>query len=773
MCDRRVLAATLLLAMPLFPGRATSQRLDGPRVGEVTGTVWGIFQGGSRRLPEALIEVWAPGVRLTVAADSSGRYRVESLPAGRVRLRVTHAGHDPRRLEVIVPGGLGVQVDIELRARPLAMPALEVTAAVDPIAEPTPRDPRGAGVSLPEVEAVAVEGATGIAQSGLTEALRSLSGNDPADPTDVLFMRGSTTDLKLVLLDGAPVYTPFHVAGLLRAFEPAVLGGADLHVGGAPARFDGGLTSILDLRTRRPNAAAVHASGSIDLISATAAVNGPVGDRAGFLASARRLHDLGAAPLGSSPYGYQDALLSVHAEVASDHILKGTGFWNRESVVLDLPGALGRPSARLPDEAAWSNRAVSFRYEGRIGGLFLDAIAAAGDYEASLPLQPAGEAGKPLPDPLMASAANERVRTGLEVSRPGQMGVWRAGLGYERIISAYGAEVLGVTRPTLSTSGTAHTVGGYVDVTRTVAREFSVRAGLRADRFSGQSGGVRLAPRASVAWSFAPTALLTVAAGRYHQHARISDDRVEESLAGAAEGGLQVLSSASGAALHPVATADHVVVSLDQELGAETRLGLEGFWKEFTGVRPDQDQPIRSSGVDLRIQRRAGTVTGWLGYGLSWYWSAIELNGTNTEFAGRHLLSAGIDGPIRGAFGGEARVAYGAGIPYTSLPFRVDSESLDDPVAFQPDRPAEVLETASPLSGGPEDSFFRLDLEFHATLTPEWGGRSWTLRPYLRLLNALDRRDALFYAFEPWRQDGLTPLAERSIVPVLGLSWRF
>jgi hypothetical protein len=43
----------------------------------------------------------------------------------------------------------------------------------------------------------------------------------------------------------------------------------------------------------------------------------------------------------------------------------------------------------------------------------------------------------------------------------------------------------------------------------------------------------------------------------------------------------------------------------------------------------------------------------------------------------------------------------------------------------------------------------------------------------VRVLNALDRRDALFYAFQPWRSDALTPLAARPLVPVLGVAWRF
>ena len=73
----------------------------------------------------------------------------------------------------------------------------------------------------------------------------------------------------------------------------------------------------------------------------------------------------------------------------------------------------------------------------------------------------------------------------------------------------------------------------------------------------------------------------------------------------------------------------------------------------------------------------------------------------------------------------------------------------------------------------PLDDFLRLDLELYAVFHPDWGGGSWRVRPYLRLLNALDRRDALFYTYQPWRSDAVTPLAERPILPVFGIAFSF
>lgn len=754
----------LLLCLVLGPLTPLAGQSERAQPGTITGSVRSLFQTRPQPLAFAVVEAWAPGFRRTALADSLGRYTLTGVPAGHVRVVVSHAGHDATTVDVLVPAAGTAHVDLELRARPVELPALDVRGDRLRVGDPAEREASARPETLTEVEVAALAGGSGLTDPGLVSALRSLGGNEPGQPQDVLFMRGSTTDLKLVLLDGAPVYTPFHVAGLLQSFDPAVLGRADLHVGGAPARFDGGLTSILDLQTRRPNRDRFRGSGSADLLSATLALDGPILPATGLVASLRSLHGLGSVPLGSSPYGYRDALLSVETEPVEGHALRTTAFWNEESVVLDLARAVDVRGAEVPEAASWSNRAVSGSYRGEAGRAFLDVMVAGGAYEATLPLQPWAPASQPRPEALLASAGNERLRAGAEVAVPGDRGVFRAGLSFEDLDAAYSAGPLGSGHTSVSTAASARTAGGYLDVTRQIAPEVTLRGGLRVDHLSGIGGGLRLAPRAAVSWAFAPQALLTVAAGRYHQHARASDTEVERALADVVDG------AEGGPALLPVATADHVVVSLDQRMGAATVLGIEGFWKGYRGLRPDPEEVIRSSGVDLRVMRRGDRATAWVGYGLTWFWSQTDLSGGGGDFTGRHLLTTGVSGRVMGRFGGEVRMAYGAGLPYTSVPFPTSGSPASEDFRGT----TETLEERTPpLAGGLDESFLRLDLELHARFTPVVAGHRWEVRPYVRVLNALDRRDALFYAFQPWRGEELMPLAERPVVPVVGVSWRF
>lgn len=757
--------AVTALTIAVSPALASPQTAPDSEGATLHGTVTGVFRGRSGALPHALLAVETPRGRRWVQAGEDGGYSLGGLRPGVVTVRVRHPGYEGIAVEVTLAAGASVRVDLELTGRPLRLDPVEVRAdrlIGESAGDAEPGRPR----AIPELEIQALDLTPGVGDPALAAAVRALPGNDPASATDVLYLRGSTADMKLVLLDGAPVYTPFHVAGLMPGFEPALLGAAALHRGGAPARYDGGLTHILDLRTRSPRRDRLRASAALDLLTASGALEGPLGARGGFLASARGLHDVGSGPLGGDrPYGYSDLLLAAEYEPGDDQRFGVTAFRNSEAVLLDYEAA--------PDDATWSNRALSLSYEGAAGGARVRALAAASDYDASLPLQPASTDSVPAAAPLLATGANRRARLLAEVEWGGAAARTVVGVSHNYIQADYGARAPAAGART-TTSATHTTTGLHIDAVRLLAPEVTLRAGVRADLFP--DGELALAPRARLAWAFDPRALLSVAVGRYHQPTRTPDVEVERTLQEVVSADL------SAPQLLPVARADHVVVSLDQLLAGRVRLGLHGYWKGYDGLAAASSSSggasIRSSGVDLRLSSAGEREVIWLGYGLSWFWSDRDLSGYSRDFAGRHLLTVGLSSELWGPVRGEFRLAYGAGLPYTAIPFR--SFGLDQEAAA-PAEPPESTTTPprppvavdSPLLEGLDDAFLRLDFELHARLTAQWGGHNWRVRPYLRVLNALQRRDALFYAFQPWRADSLTPLAERPFLPVIGVAVTF
>ena len=67
-----------------------------------------------RPLPFAIIQISIPGEQRATLADSLGRYRIEDVPPGTVRLRISHVAHRSARVTVAVPHGETVSLDIDL-----------------------------------------------------------------------------------------------------------------------------------------------------------------------------------------------------------------------------------------------------------------------------------------------------------------------------------------------------------------------------------------------------------------------------------------------------------------------------------------------------------------------------------------------------------------------------------------------------------------------------------------------------------------------------------
>ena len=788
------LAASLLLTLALpvggsgqvVPTRSEAEtRASQEPPGRVRGRVFGRHGSVAGVLPNAMVTLSSEGRHRSTITGPGGTYLVEDLPPGTWQIRVLHVGYEDITAAVRIPPEGTVDLDLELRWEPVSLPPLLIRG--DPLhGRPQSQIP-ASEADLGELALRALEASPGMVEAGLAEVVRSLPGHDPADPTDVILMRGSASDLKLVLLDGAPIYTPFHMAGLVESFDPLALGEASLFLGGAPARFDGGLSYILDLTSRSPRQDRIHGRVGADLMTSRLLLEGPVAPGVGFLLGSRALHELGAPLLGKdpSPYGYGDLLGRLEwtrGEEGEDGGLFLSGFWNTESVALDLLSPAAEELAQNNNEgfdsffggpapgegARWGNRALSAGLWGTSGDTRVELRGALSRYDAQLPV------GDTLP--LFASGRTDRARLTADVARPWGGGFLRFGASLDRQRSTYTAVALEGEEqgpPTrFRVQGT--TGGGYVEAGRPITGDVTLKGGIRVDRFEGDSD-IKIAPRLSVAWALTDNAVLTLAAGRYHQFATLTSEEVERTL----EGPDSDSTFTRGPPFLRVGSANHLVVSLDQILTPSLRLGLEGFVKDFSGIPGVDSRELNASGVDLRVAREGDRAAGWLGYTLTWFWASGDpLGSGNSPFSGRHLLSAGFSTRLTERTGIRIRASYGDGLPYTAIALSA-SEDAGSPSLGRAEPPVletvadNVVNAAPELIAGPDEGFLRVDAELYGLWTPSFGGRPMELRPYLRVLNALNRRDALFYHFEPWRSPVPEPLADLPLLPLLGLEWRF
>ena len=704
-------------------------------------------EGTGAPLRLAVVEVISSGRVLQTTTDELGTYVLRNVPSGRRVLRATHFDHAPLEVEVIVNVHNELVLDFGLELRPVKLPALTARALTIKSAGDTIA---GGDPAMGQAEVKALETTPGVAELGLAEATRDVPGQQPADPTDVLYVRGGTTDLKLVLLNGAPVYAPFHLGGLINALDGDFMRAAQLYVGGAPARYDGGLSYVMDLETRAGRSQQSHASLAVDLLGSRTVLEGPVTDRSSYLLGARAVHGMGARAFLDDPfpYSYTDGIARIDMPAPGGY-LTFTGFWNQETVRLD---SLSGGDAR----AIWGNTAGSARYRGHFLGNDADIIVAAGNFHTQLPVGGVR--------PIVTDGSARRVRAVAQFRRNIGALAFEYGASAERQRFEFRAwpRSAGSDSLLLHSDAEGDVVGAFLDARwQIIPQRLTVRGGGRADMFS-ISDEPRFAPRLSATLLLSDRATLTLAGGRYRQFVRSSGSGII---------GTPVPDTVAASPL-AIAKASHVVLSLDQELGVGMRLGLEGYYKTFEDLPSSHGNLAEASGVELWVRRSTGRYTGWLGYSLAWVWTVQEPGQPTTTFAGRQLLSAGAGGPLLGNGKFDVRVSYGAGLPFTAIP----EPEAAAPVFglrpnFVPGSPSDEV-PRQPIP--PDEHYLRVDAQLQHTFITDVRGFAFELTPYFKVLNALGRRDALFYHFDRSQQDPQArAVAALPVLPVLGIEWKF
>lgn len=705
-------------------------------------------EGMGSPLAGAVVQIVSATLSAQVTTDSLGVYILRNVPVGRRMLRATHIDHAPLEVEVIVSEKTTMVLDFALELRPVQLPPVTARA----LAFKSTSDTAAAGApNLGQANVRALEASPGVAEIGLAEITRDVPGQDPPDPSDVLYVRGGTTDLKLVLLNGAPVFAPFHLGGLINPLDHDLMRQARLYVGGAPARYDGGLSYVMDLETRAGRGKESHATVGVDLLSTRTVLEGPLTASSTYLIGARSVHGVGSETfLGRNfPYAYADVITRFDFNIFGGSVTM-SGFWNQESVTLDSIGG----GAAL---ASWGNTTGSVRFRRNIAGTDTELIFAAGRFHTKLPVG--------VSRPIVTEGSADRIRAAAHFTRNYGPVNLQYGASLDQQAYRYRAWPRFATRDSLLLRADAggDIIGGYVDGQWQPLKRLTLRTGLRTDFFSEHSSA-QVAPRASATYMLTDKASMTLAAGQYRQYVRserssgiigtpISDTTVAPSLA--------------------IAKASHLVVGLDQDLGDGVRVALEGFYKSFKGLPTDHGDFTEASGLDLWVRRGAGRYTGWLGYSLSWIWSIDDATtGAAKMFAGRQLLSAGASGPIGANGKFDVRLAYGAGLPFTAIP---EPEAAPPVFSVIPNGDlGKVPDDNFTYPTPPDAQYLRVDAQVARTFVTSLRGFAFELTPYFKVLNALDRRDALFYHFDRSQQEPQArAVAALPVLPILGLEWRF
>lgn len=116
-------------------------------------------------------------------------------------------------------------------------------------------------------------------EPGVSEGTEGMAGMN---------VHGGNTDENLYMLDNVPLYQVNHFAGLFSAFNTDIIRYIDFFKTSMPAKYDGRLSSFLDVRTITGNTDRLHGSARIGLTSGAFNIWGPIGEKTSYVLGLRR-----------------------------------------------------------------------------------------------------------------------------------------------------------------------------------------------------------------------------------------------------------------------------------------------------------------------------------------------------------------------------------------------------------------------------------------------------------------------------------------------------
>jgi hypothetical protein len=103
------------------------------------------------------------------------------------------------------------------------------------------------------------------------------------------FVRGGSSDQNLILIDGVPIYNPYHLHGYFSVFNSDAINNATLYKGAVPANYGGRLSSVFDITMREGNSKKLSSKLTIGTITTKILIEGPIiNEKTSFLITARR-----------------------------------------------------------------------------------------------------------------------------------------------------------------------------------------------------------------------------------------------------------------------------------------------------------------------------------------------------------------------------------------------------------------------------------------------------------------------------------------------------
>lgn len=485
----------------------------------ITGNVVDAETGG--RLPG--VHVYLTELKVGATSNRDGYFVLSSLPVETYNVRISHVGY--RTVDTTLAAGKAPQ---RIAMTPTTIESEEVR--VEETAAMREEESQLPGMSSVDLEQL--DELPSLTEPDLFRALQWTPGvRRTGSISGGLSVRGGKPDQNLYLLDGAPVYHPWHAFSLISTFQTGTLKNTNLYRGAFPVEYGGRLSSVVDAQMKDGSRQEPSAEVGIGVLSGRFRIEAPLSPSTSFMVSGRRSYidkligrrhpvsdQSGRRDTLRTGYYFFDASAKIAHRFNDAHRLSISYYQGEDDLDLRLPFDLSldldaslRPTDLFFEvKQNWENRVVSARHQYLVGDdVFVTSTGYYSGYQAR-------EASFVRPTTTASLASDYSVRVQdiggkvdvnyhHSVQHEISAGLSVSTLQFSSTLSNELQRSMSVveTRQQDSDLGTTVQANGYFQDVWSPTADWEVQAGVRGSYFSsGQYG--HIVPRFSARYTVDP-----------------------------------------------------------------------------------------------------------------------------------------------------------------------------------------------------------------------------------------------------------------------------
>ncbi len=223
--------------------------------------------------PVGFADVYIVGTAKGANTDLDGFFNLADVPKGKIRLVARLIGYDSTAVDIeIKNAGILYQRIVLKESAGTELNEVKVTAQKKEIAK-TEIQVSKVTITPKQIRALPSTGG----DADIAQYLPVLPGVIfTGDQGGQLYIRGGSPVQNKILLDGMPIYNPFHSIGFYSVFETEIIRSVDVYTGGFNAEYGGRISAVVDIKTREGNKKNIGGNVSLSPFQTKVLVEGPI-----------------------------------------------------------------------------------------------------------------------------------------------------------------------------------------------------------------------------------------------------------------------------------------------------------------------------------------------------------------------------------------------------------------------------------------------------------------------------------------------------------------